>query len=355
MPKIKLRNTYTWLNRRLKTCLCLITITVTSGTVELWGQSPHGEGFKMDCAQCHSPEGWSFVQKTGGFDHKTTGFELSGQHIDVNCRSCHGDLVFEKAEPNCFSCHEDVHAQTVGQDCARCHNPDSWVVSNITEIHEQVNFPLVGSHSTMDCAACHENQTTLRFTPLPIDCFGCHARDYTSAVTPNHIAENYPNSCESCHSVLVNGWSSMGVNHQFFPLAEGHSNLDCFACHIQGRYTGLSSDCFSCHQHDFELAKNPDHQGFPRNCSECHTLSPSWQPARFDAHDAVFPIYSGNHKNEWNQCTDCHNQPNNFIAFSCIDCHEHNDPNDLAGEHDDVRNYRFESQACYQCHPDGGD
>lgn len=334
-------------------CAVLILIFI-SRFLSLAGQSPHGDGFNLDCAQCHSSEGWNFVQENG-FDHNKTSFILDGQHRDIICRSCHSDLIFKKAEISCLTCHEDVHAQTVGNDCARCHNTDSWVLNNVTEIHELVNFPLAGSHSTMDCAVCHENQTTLRFTPLSIDCVGCHEKDYAFTIAPNHIENNYPNSCELCHSVLVNGWSSAGVNHQFFPLVDGHGNLDCLNCHQATTYSGLSSDCFSCHQNDYINAKNPNHLGFSQRCTECHTLSKDWQPARFDEHDAVFPIYSGNHKNEWNQCTDCHNNPSSFVLFSCIDCHGHNNASKLANEHKDVRNYRFDSQACYQCHPNGGD
>ena len=44
----------------------------------------------------------------------------------------------------------------------------------------------------------------------------------------------------------------------------------------------------------------------------------------FSSHDAYFPIYSGKHKGEWNDCVDCHIQSSNYKIFSCINCHEHN-------------------------------
>jgi hypothetical protein len=318
-----------------------------------FGQSPHGEKFTIDCAQCHAPENWSYAATKGGFNHDKTAFPLQGQHRNIECRSCHSNLVFEEVKATCFSCHEDVHAQSVGNDCARCHTPNSWVVENITNLHEMTSFPLVGNHSTIDCALCHENQTTLRFGPLPLDCNGCHNADYLNASQPNHVKEHYPTSCESCHSVVSIGWTSTGVNHQFFPLEEGHSNLSCTQCHKPDTYSGLSPDCFQCHQQDYLTAKNPGHQGFPQKCTECHTLAVGWKPARFDNHDNFFPIFTGNHKGAWNDCTDCHTNPSNLNVFSCIDCHEHNDANDLAEEHDDVKDYRFDSNACYQCHPKG--
>ena len=87
------------------------------------------------------------------------------------------------------------------------------------------------------------------------------------------------------------------------------------------------------------------------DCTQCHS-EVAWEPSTFD-HDAMyFPIYSGNHQNEWTLCSECHIN-NDFSTFSCIDCHEHNDPNQLADDHDGVNGYRFESNACYQCHPNG--
>jgi len=75
-------------------------------------------------------------------------------------------------------------------------------------------------------------------------------------------------------------------------------------------------------------------------------------PANFDHDKDFFPIYSGEHQGEWNECSDCH-IGGNLNSFSCIDCHEHNDPNDLADEHDDVNGYQYSSPACLQCHPNG--
>ncbi|MCI5055621.1 MAG: hypothetical protein MRY83_05900, partial [Flavobacteriales bacterium] len=65
--------------------------------------------------------------------------------------------------------------------------------------------------------------------------------------------------------------------------------------------------------------------------------------------------YSGNHQNEWNQCSECHIQANNYAVFSCIDCHEHNNKNDVDDDHDGVNGYVYESNACYSCHPDGAE
>jgi hypothetical protein len=68
-----------------------------------------------------------------------------------------------------------------------------------------------------------------------------------------------------------------------------------------------------------------------------------------------FPIYSGKHKNEWDQCNECHTNPSNYAVFTCIECHEHNNQNDVDNDHNGVNDYVYESSACLSCHPDGND
>jgi hypothetical protein len=97
---------------------------------------------------------------------------------------------------------------------------------------------------------------------------------------------------------------------------------------------------------------DPNHAtaGFSQQCDDCHSTN-AWQPASLDHDD--FPIFSGRHAGEWSACTDCHTNPADYTVFSCIDCHEHDDPVDLADKHEDEPGYVYESTACYACHPSG--
>jgi hypothetical protein len=90
---------------------------------------------------------------------------------------------------------------------------------------------------------------------------------------------------------------------------------------------------------------------FPTDCIACHNQN-AWEPADFDHDDLYFPIYSGKHGDEWNQCSDCHFNPNNYSLFDCLNCHS---PGETNEEHDEVGGYVYESNACFQCHPDGED
>ena len=335
--------------RSLSQIILLLTLSVG-----LYAQSPHGKELTMACADCHNPKGWKLEAGTYSFTHDKTQFPLVGMHQDVNCKLCHPTLVFSEAETECVSCHTDMHYQTVGMECERCHTPKSWLVDNINDIHRQSRFPLVGAHLTADCYSCHPSASLLRFEPLGVECIDCHQKDYDATTSPNHVQGNFSTECLDCHNINAFSWSGSGFNHSFFPLTEGHALNDCQACHTGTDYSNISSDCITCHQTDYNATTNPNHlsANLPTNCAECHTTQPGWSPAKFDQHDAqYFPIYSGKHAGEWNNCIDCHTNPNNFASNSCIVCHDNQ--GELNEEHDEVGGYAYNDAACFECHPTG--
>jgi nitrate/TMAO reductase-like tetraheme cytochrome c subunit len=319
--------------------------------------SPHGTGFTVSCDKCHSTDGWKFDKSIYSFDHNTTKLPLTGQHSEINCRECHPTLVFSDAKTECIDCHTDMHQQTTGSDCSRCHTPVSWLVNNISEIHQMGRFPLLGAHKTADCIQCHQSESQLVFTILGVECIDCHREDYMATTEPNHIQAGFSEDCAYCHSMNAFQWSSSGFNHSFFPLTLGHSNVACIECHTDGNYTAVSSDCFSCHQADYDATTNPAHLalGFSTSCTACHTTNPGWQPASFTEHDSQsFPIYSGSHQGEWDACTDCHTDVSDYGLFSCLNCHEHNQA-DMDDEHRGEDGYSYNSAECYRCHPRGNE
>ena len=317
--------------------------------------SPHGDDFKISCSVCHSPKGWELDKTIYSFDHNSTELPLRGQHTEINCKMCHPSLVFSEAGTDCMSCHEDMHYQTLGPDCARCHTPNSWIVENITEIHQMGRFPLLGAHFTADCYQCHPSSSLLRFEPLGIECIDCHQDDYRATTNPDHVKGNFSTNCIECHSLTAFSWSSSDFNHAFFPLTQGHAISDCNECHTGNDYSSTSPVCVTCHQNDYNSTSNPNHiaADISTDCIACHTTNPGWKPAEFDQHDAqYFPIYSGQHNGEWDNCVDCHTNPGNYAQFTCIDCHEHNQT-EMADEHQGIGGYVWNSAACLECHPTG--
>jgi hypothetical protein len=316
--------------------------------------SPHGKDLKVSCTACHSTKGWKIDKSIYSFDHNTTALRLEGQHNLVDCKSCHPTLVFSEAKTGCIDCHTDMHSQTVGPDCARCHTPISWLVENITEIHQRSRFPLVGKHYTADCSLCHKSESLLRFDPLGVECYDCHQADYNATTNPNHVAGGYSTNCNECHLINAFSWTETNFNHSTFPLTGGHSQVECSKCHINGNYSTTSKECVSCHQSNYDATTDPKHSSanFPLTCEDCHTTNPGWQPAQYKQHDSQFPIYSGKHNQQWNKCSECHPNSGNYAIYTCTTCHAHNQQ-DMNDKHSGVNGYQYNDAACLACHPTG--
>lgn len=293
-----------------------------------FSQSPHGKDFKLDCAQCHNENSWTVKREKIKFNHNKTKFPLLGQHQSIDCRKCHSDLDFAKAKTktNCSSCHADVHQQTVGRDCERCHTTNSWLVTNVKQIHQQSGFALVGAHASVDCNSCHKSASQQRYDKMDADCYSCHKAKYDATTKPNHRELGFSTDCFRCHNMVGRDWtvSGKGFEHGFLPLVGAHA-LECSNCHGDLTYKeNPSPDCKGCHSYQYEQALTiiPAHTTkiAKFDCNDCHSPS-TWNSVRFKQHDGWFGIYSGNHKGEWSKCTDCHNNDATYKA-NCKKCHD---------------------------------
>lgn len=310
-----------------------------------------GLAFSTDCQRCHHAAFGSWERTT--FEHPHS-FPLTGAHLSVECRECH-TTDFAAAQPDCYSCHTAAYNSTTepnhvladfSTDCQACHTTIAWVPSDFD--HALTAFPLEGRHVGVNCGACHQTS----YAGTSTDCYSCHQSDFEGTSDPGHLASAFPTSCETCHTVA--GWEPATFDHALtsFPLEGRHVGVNCNACHQSG-YSGTPTACYACHQPDYEGTNDPNHlaASFPTTCENCHTAA-GWEPANWD-HDAeYFPIFSGPHRNEWGNCSECHTVSTSFAVFDCTNCHEHRQ-SEMDDKHSDVNNYEFSSSACYTCHPNG--
>ena len=313
-------------------------------------------GFSTQCQMCHTFDNWGNVNFLNGrFNHALTRFPLTGAHLTTPCLQCHVNNQFVGLSTQCASCHmasfttaTDPNHVTAGfpTDCSLCHSTVNWL--NAVFDHSRTSFPLTGAHAPLQCAQCHTNNT---FVGLSNTCVSCHLTDFNKATNPNHITSAFPQQCEVCHTATA--WSPASFNHNStpFPLTGAHVNVACTSCHVNNVFQGTPTDCYSCHKPEYQSTTNPNHTsaGYPTTCANCHATT-SWAGAT--ATHNQFPIYSGTHARVWTTCADCHTNPSNFQAFSCINCHTH----DQAGtdpHHRGVRNYVYAPTSCYSCHPNG--
>ena len=298
--------------------LLFILTVVIACSLQMQGQSPHGEGLKTDCSVCHDPSGWMPLKKASAFNHDSTNFALEGTHVSVDCKSCHQSLVFSEATNQCNACHTDVHEMSVGNDCSRCHTPQSWIVDKLPELHEEGGFALIGAHSGLSCNDCHRSETNLRFDRIGNDCISCHRTDFASTSNPNHPQAGFSTNCIECHSPISSTWEEENFNHDFFPLTGGHDISDCKECHTSNNFSDASPNCVSCHLTDYKNTSNPDHElgQMSTDCKTCHDVT-GWTPSNFT--HSTFPLV-GSHANV-TDCSQCHH--GNFASTpnTCEACH----------------------------------
>ena len=166
-------------------------------------------------------------------------------------------------------------------------------------------------HEKVQCVECH---TKLVFKNVGSTCADCHADIHRRQFGAN---------CEQCHT--VNGWnvSVQAIQNHFnrFPLVGAHAALECDACHkgaATGQFQGLSTQCYSCHARDFQLAANPNHVNakFSTTCETCHGMN-TWLAATFDHSTTGFMLTNG-HANV--PCASCHINNNYNLVVASTDC-----------------------------------
>ena len=288
---------------------------------------PHS-GFPTTCEQCHDTVQWT----DGKFDHSTTGFVLSGAHTvpPRQCIDCHVNSNYNLSSTACYSCHQKDYAGATTPvphggfptTCEQCHDAVQWSDGKFD--HSTTGFTLTGAHTVppRQCADCHVNNN---YNLTSTTCVSCHLKDFQGTTNPNHVAGNFSQNCQTCHTTTA--WQPANFDHTTvnFPLTGAHTvpPRQCTDCHVNNNYNLTSTACVSCHLNDFQNTTNPNHVtgGFAQTCETCHNTS-AWQPATFDHSKSGFPL-TGSHTVPPRQCADCHvNNNYNITNIACVSCHQ---------------------------------
>jgi len=187
--------------------------------------------------------------------------------------------------------------------CENCHTATSWApIRAIPEFnHDSTKFPLRGMHEKVTCTNCHVKPV---FTDVGKNCESCHADIHRGQFGAN---------CAQCHT--VNGWqvnvNQISQHFNRFPLLGMHAVVQCDECHknaAAGVYTGLSTECQTCHMTEFNATTNPAHAANttafpPSQCQTCHRNFDNWANAAFN-HASTGFILDGAHATT--ACVLCH-------------------------------------------------
>lgn len=282
---------------------------------------PH-DSFPADCSLCHEGSDWQTLRADFTYDHLAqTGVALEGAHQQASCLRCHNDRgpVQQFAARGCGGCHNDPHLTRLGANCADCHEQRSWYPRQAIADHDRTRFPLIGAHAAVACFRCHAGAEVGNFAGAPADCRDCHQAEYANTQTPNHAQVAFSTQCRECH--LPTGWQPARFDHTpSFPLSFGHAGLACAACHAEANvFTGLTSDCATCHTDEFATTTEPSHNaaGFALQCENCHDTRTftraSWQ------HPGNFALTFGH---AGRRCSECHvGQTYSGTQEDCASCH----------------------------------
>jgi len=228
--------------------------------------------------------------------------------------------------------------------CEVCHSAESF--KDIHFDHSTTGYALEGHHAVASCLACHNVED---FSKVDGACASCHSDVHRGRLGT---------TCEHCHA--AGGWKVFDAEEihadSNFPVMGRHLMVDCEGCHPgmpETDFRSTPTECVACHRADYEGVENPNHvqSGFSTDCRTCHQLM-AWTPAVMSDHDVIFPIFSGSHRNQWSDCSECHTSPDNYRVFDCLTCHQHEQ---LATDshHAGMPDYSYTSEACLSCHPTG--
>lgn len=223
------------------------------------------------------------------FNHKASGFTLSGGHATAACERCHVDGVFEGTPKNCNGCHAlgkyllaapkstslVLAAPKSDTHIAAKQAVDETNLGSRGKNHSATGFPLSGGHATAACGTCHVGGL---FKNTPKNCDGCHALGKRVVATPkstSHIVTDAP--CESCHFNTAT-WLGARYNHG----------------------AAKPGQCTTCHNGRIAKDKHAGHTATTYSCDQCHRTT-SWIPATWNHTNNALAIYSGQ------SCVTCHN------------------------------------------------
>ncbi|HEY3385230.1 MAG TPA: hypothetical protein VGK46_01895 [Saprospiraceae bacterium] len=316
----------------------------------------HRNTLSTDCKSCHNTD--AFAPATL-FDHAKTDFPLKGKHKEADCNRCH-EVTFENSAlyqrfsgvpfNSCVVCHDDVHHGRLGTDCKECHTETSFTVfaGKSTFNHSETDFPLLGKHRILDCAACHKTGAETTADRVFKD---YSAKDFNACITcHDDVHESrLGTDCRRCHTEesFQKQRNAENFDHTLtgYVLEGKHKKVDCKSCHTSKMTDPLLHNrCADCHE-DFHKGqfinetKNPD-------CRICHnTEGFSGSVYTIEMHnEGSFPL-TGAHLAT--PCNACHQKNDEWtfrnIGTQCVDCHTDLHEGFLSEKY-------YPKKSCNQCH-----
>lgn len=287
------------------------------------------------------------------FNHRNSGYPLTGIHTTTPCESCHIGGVFRGTPRACDGCHaagtrvsatpkstkhivtdapcESCHFNTstffgarynhgtaVRGECTNCHN--GRIVEGTPRNHPV--SPIAGA----SCDSCHRSSSWIpaswNHTDIGSDCSVCHkaggpGRNYTSTRhSGTYAALNILATCKDCHTNYYTFYS-----YRYVHTGPGAAQT-CGDCHANGAYAdGVTQAVNAIHASATAVGITA--------CKSCHLSYATFVGARYRHDQAYDSAYTTN-------CVACHDGTHTGIRGipsshtngltvlgnpSCLSCH----------------------------------
>jgi hypothetical protein len=310
-----------------------------------------------------APSAAPTVSRTA-FDHLTTGFELIGQHRDLNCEQCHVNAIFKGTPRNCAACH-GVGAQVratakplthilTSNRCESCHTPVAFnpavnfdhaeVQGGCSTCHNNVQAqgkPPTHIVTDLECNACHSTigwaGAVFNHAGVTQGCAGCHNGSGATGPPANHvpIGAIAAATCEGCHTPTnYTSWKMANATGTAPPamVHTADSIVVCSTCHeaglswagapstklrpatlTNGQQHPLTGECSTCHFNyvsflgatGLPVGHIPLPNGNASTCASCH------------ANASDYKVYNMDHSVVTGEpCSSCHAAGSNFLNMA---------------------------------------
>jgi hypothetical protein len=305
-------------------------------------------GFPTTCESCHRETDPGWRGSGTGFNHASV-FALVGQHAQQQCVTCHRNNVYRGTAHDCVGCHQEQYNRTTAPahaaagfptTCESCHqaSASSWGGGGFN--HASV-FALQGPARAGGVPTCHRNNV---YRGTARDCVGCH-QEHTTAPRRPRMPRRVSTTCESCHQASASSWSGGGSTTPASSRCRRHAQV-ARTCHpttfiaAPAQLRGLSPGPA------YSRTSNPPHasSGFPRP-ARAATAQRTRRGTRLRSTTGSRSV--GPHRQS---CNTCHQT--STATFTCLVCHDHSQ-SEMDSKHRGRAGYRYDSLACYSCHPQG--
>jgi len=274
------------------------------------------------------------------FEHVTTGFNLTGAHIAVQCETCHIQDIFKGTPSDCISCHTAGNGRgstskpanhiLTTEQCSICHQTTVWSDATFSHLNLAPGY----------CSTCH-NGTNASGQPkghVPTNgsCDNCHKISTWSGAVFNHVG--IVNGCSVCHGDGLSFYGVTPTHKSDSPVTHVPTLLDCISCHfsttsfvggisvetIPANHLPTTQPCTLCHSAGFGAGSGVmNHLGILNGCDTCHGGQ---------VFLGITPVSkSSKHIPTTAPCESCHDNTTNFIpprmnhavvaGTTCFTCH----------------------------------